>query len=113
MHLRAAEFAEAYTDFFEAFKNYDESGNPRRLNCLKYLILTSMLMKSDINPFDSQEAKPYANDPEIKALTLLIDAFQQNNIEMFVTIFDNNKVLVEYYNKKVVSKKLINIFRTL
>lgn len=92
MHLRAKEFDKAYTDFFEAFKNYDESGNPRRLNCLKYLILNSMLMKSAINPFDSQEAKPYANDPEIKALTLLINAFQNNQMGDFVIIFERNKV---------------------
>ena len=84
MHLREGEFSRAHTDFFEAFKNYDESGSPRweliplthsllflflciilcllisfcyprRLACLKYLVLANMLMKSGINPFDSQE----------------------------------------------------------
>ena len=29
MHLREGEFSKAHTDFFEAFKNYDESGSPR------------------------------------------------------------------------------------
>ena len=29
MHLREGEFSSAHTDFFEAFKNYDESGSPR------------------------------------------------------------------------------------
>ena len=65
MHLRENEYEKAHTDFFEAFKNYDESGSPRRTTCLKYLVLANMLMKSGINPFDSQEAKPYKNDPEI------------------------------------------------
>lgn len=78
---------QAYTDFFEAFKNYDESGNPRRINCLKYLILTSMLLKSAINPFDSPEAKPYKNEEEIKAMTDLIAAFQNNNMNDFERIF--------------------------
>lgn len=55
MHLREGEFEKAHTDFFEAFKNYDESGSPRRTTCLKYLVLANMLMKSGINPFDSQE----------------------------------------------------------
>ncbi|KOB78656.1 putative cop9 signalosome complex subunit, partial [Operophtera brumata] len=45
--------------------------NPRRTTCLKYLVLANMLMKSGINPFDSQEAKPYKNDPEILAMTNL------------------------------------------
>lgn len=57
MHLREGEFEKAHTDFFEAFKNYDESGSPRRTTCLKYLVLANMLMKSGINPFDSQEVK--------------------------------------------------------
>lgn len=59
MHLREGQFDRAHTDFFEAFKNYDESGSPRRITCLKYLVLANMLIKSDINPFDSQEAKPF------------------------------------------------------
>lgn len=46
MHLRENEFDRAHTDFFEAFKNYDESGSPRRTTCLKYLVLANMLMKS-------------------------------------------------------------------
>lgn len=54
MHLREGEYAKSHTDFFEAFKNYDESGCQRRTHCLKYLVLASMLMKSGINPFDSQ-----------------------------------------------------------
>jgi hypothetical protein len=53
-NFREGEFEKAHTDFFEAFKNYDESGSPRRTTCLKYLVLANMLMKSGINPFDSQ-----------------------------------------------------------
>ena len=36
MHLREGEFEKAHTDFFEAFKNYDESGEffkDFRMNC--------------------------------------------------------------------------------
>ena len=42
----------------QAFKNYDEAGSTRRIQCLKYVVLASMLMEQDyINPFDSQEIK--------------------------------------------------------
>ena len=44
----------------------------RRTTCLKYLVLANMLMKSGINPFDSQEAKPYKNNSEILAMTNLV-----------------------------------------
>jgi len=91
MHLREGEFEKAHTDFFEAFKNYDESGSPRRTTCLKYLVLANMLMKSGINPFDSQEAKPYKNDPEILAMTNLVNAYQNNDINDFEKILKQNR----------------------
>ncbi|CAK8676934.1 COP9 signalosome complex subunit 2-like [Clavelina lepadiformis] len=94
MHLREGEYDKAHTDFFEAFKNYDESGSPRRTMCLKYLVLANMLMKSGINPFDSQEAKPYKNDPDILAMTNLVSAYQNNDITAFESIVATNRVSI-------------------
>ncbi|XP_071723201.1 COP9 signalosome complex subunit 2-like, partial [Rutidosis leptorrhynchoides] len=91
MHMAERQWAEAATDFFEAFKNYDEAGNPRRIQCLKYLVLANMLMESQVNPFDGQEAKPYKNDPEIMAMTNLIAAYQRNEILEFEKILKTNK----------------------
>jgi hypothetical protein len=54
MHMALREWELARNDFFDAFKNYDEAGLGRRIQCLKYLILSNMLMNSDISPFDSQ-----------------------------------------------------------
>lgn len=47
-------------------------------------------MKSGINPFDSQEAKPYKNDPEILAMTNLVSAYQNNDICEFEKILRQN-----------------------
>lgn len=48
-------------------------------------------MKSGINPFDSQEAKPYRNDPEILAMTNLVSAYQNNDINEFEKILKQNR----------------------
>lgn len=48
-------------------------------------------MKSDINPFDSQETKPYKNDPRIAAMTDLVDAYQRDDIHRYQTILQHNK----------------------
>lgn len=48
-------------------------------------------MKSGINPFDSQEAKPYKNDPEILAMTNLVQAYQNDDIKEFETILKNHR----------------------
>eukprot|EP00276_Gloeochaete_wittrockiana_P021908 CAMPEP_0184348234 /NCGR_PEP_ID=MMETSP1089-20130417/26409_1 /TAXON_ID=38269 ORGANISM="Gloeochaete wittrockiana, Strain SAG46.84" /NCGR_SAMPLE_ID=MMETSP1089 /ASSEMBLY_ACC=CAM_ASM_000445 /LENGTH=422 /DNA_ID=CAMNT_0026679857 /DNA_START=45 /DNA_END=1310 /DNA_ORIENTATION=- len=91
MHMSEREWERARTDFFEAFKNYDEAGNQRRIQCLKYLVLANMLLQSEINPFDSQEAKPYKNDPEITAMTNLVGAYMRDEIHEFEKILKENR----------------------
>jgi len=82
---------EAQSDFFESFRNYDEAGSLQRIQVLKYLVLTTMLMKSDINPFDSQETKPYKNDPRVSAMTDLVDAYQRDDIQKYESVLQKNK----------------------
>jgi COP9 signalosome complex subunit 2 len=90
MHMASREYESAGKTFFQAFKSYDEAGDPSRLRCLKYLVMASMLHASSINPFDSQEARPYRDDPEIVAMTNLVQAFQSNQIEIFEKILREN-----------------------
>ncbi|KAL5074464.1 hypothetical protein RYX36_013448, partial [Vicia faba] len=71
MHVAERQWAKAATNFFEA-------GNQRLIQCLKYFVLANMLMKSEINLFDGQEAKPYKNVPEILEITNLMEAYQRN-----------------------------------
>lgn len=59
LRLSVEQWDAAQMDFFESFKNYDEAGSPQRIQVLKYLVLANMLTESQINPFDSQETKPY------------------------------------------------------
>ena len=91
----AENWKEAQSDFFESFRNYDEAGSLARITVLKYLVLTTMLMGSDINPFDSQETKPYRNDPRISAMTELVDAYQSNEIHRYEGVLQNNKDLLQ------------------
>lgn len=39
-----------------------------------------MLMGSEIDPFDSQETKPYKNDRQIQAMTNLVVAYQRREV---------------------------------
>jgi COP9 signalosome complex subunit 2 len=84
----------AQSDFFESFKNYDEAGSLQRIQVLKYLVLTTMLTGSDINPFESQETKPYKNDPRIAAMTELVDAYQRDDINQYEKILSNNSEIL-------------------
>lgn len=50
-----------------------------------------MLHVSSINPFDSQEARPYRDDPEIVAMTNLVAAFHNNDIVAFEKVLKQSK----------------------
>lgn len=90
----AENWKEAQSDFFESFRNYDEAGSLQRIQVLKYLVLTTMLTDSNINPFDSQETKPYKNDPRIAAMTELVDSYQRDDIYNYEKILQNNRDLL-------------------
>jgi COP9 signalosome complex subunit 2 len=92
--LRPENWKDAQSDFFESFRNYDEAGSLHRIQVLKYLVLTTMLMGSDINPFDSQETKPYKNDPRIAAMTELVDAYQRDDIDQYGSVLQKNRDLL-------------------
>jgi COP9 signalosome complex subunit 2 len=89
-HMSSQAFERAHQDFFEAFKAYDEAGNSRRTQCLKYLVLANMLDLSDIDPFDSPEAKPYMNNADIVAMTTLRRAYTGKDVAGFEAILRSN-----------------------
>lgn len=91
MHMSQRNFNEASQAFFQAFKSYDEAGDRCRLRCLKYLVMASMLHASSINPFDSHEARAHRDDPEIVAMTNLVQAFHNDDIRKFEQILKKNE----------------------
>jgi COP9 signalosome complex subunit 2 len=102
------EYEEASKTFFQAFKSYDEAGDPSRLRCLKYLVLASMLHASSINPFDSQEARPYRDDPEIVVMTNLVRSFHNNDIQSFERILRNrqNRIMEDEFIREYIEDLL-------
>lgn len=94
MWMGEGNWARATEDFFDSFKNYDEAGSPQRIQVLKYLVLANMLTGSEVNPFDSQETKPYKNDPQIKAMTDLVDAYQRRDVHAAEKILRENRTTI-------------------
>lgn len=68
-------------------------------------------MKSGINPFDSQEAKPYKNDPEILAMTNLVNSYQNNDINEFETILRQHRsnIMADQFIREHIEDLLRNI----
>ncbi|PVF99848.1 PCI-domain-containing protein [Serendipita vermifera] len=91
MWMREKQWEKASEDFFSSFHNYDEAGSPQRIQVLKYLVLAYLLMGSEIDPFDSQETKPYKNNPDIKAVTDLVGAYQRREVHEAEKILRENQ----------------------
>jgi len=89
MFMGEKKWQAAYNEFFEAFKNYQETGNSRAKLMLKYVVVANVLALSSINPFDSREAKVYADDPEIRAVAQLRVAYEQNDIRTIDELLNN------------------------
>lgn len=113
MHMSARKFTLAHSDFFEAFKNYDEAGNNRRIQCLKYVVLANMLELSDIDPFDSPEAKPFKNNTEIVSMTNLRKAYTGRDVKKFELILKENSstIMGDVFIREHI-EELVNQFRS-
>ncbi|CAH0486072.1 unnamed protein product [Peronospora farinosa] len=113
MYLEEKEWMLAYNEFFESFRNYQEAGNSRATRCLKYVVLANMLASSDINPFDSREAKVYHDVEEIGAMLLLRGAYESNDVVQFEKVLRNPKykLLSDPIMKRYLNPLLHNIRR--
>jgi COP9 signalosome complex subunit 2 len=92
MYMSEKSWNKALSEQFEAFKCYQEVGNTRAKSVLKHLAMTSILANSKINPFHSQEAKVYKDDPEIIAMMGLRLAYESNNMQEVQRIITDKKV---------------------
>jgi len=93
MLLMEKDWGQASHELFEAFKSYQEVGNPKAKQILKYVVLASILAKSELNPFDNLEAKVYKEDKDILIFSNLRTAFEQKNTK------ELNRTLNENLNK--------------
>jgi COP9 signalosome complex subunit 2 len=91
MHMSEGNWDDAYNELYEAFRNYQEAGNVRAKDCLKYVVLASMLALSDINPFAAREAKVFSEDPEIIAMSDLRMSLESNDLGRFERILKNKQ----------------------
>ena len=110
MHMAERQWKEAATDFFESFKSYDEAGQSP-YSRLKYLVLANMLMESEVNPFDAQEARPFRTDPEVVAVMSLVSAYQRNSISEFEALLKahHHQIMEDMFIRDYIEDLLIRI----
>lgn len=92
MMMQNADWAGANDQLSEAFRLYQQAGqNIRAKSCLKYVALTSMLSRSEINPFDAREAKVFERDADVVAMTRLRMHLQDSDLQRFEQVLSDKK----------------------
>ena len=111
MYMGDGAWDAAYNEFYEGFRAYQEAGNARAKDCLKYVVLANMLASSDINPFDSREAKVYKDEPEITAMIELRSAYELKDVGAFEKLLrePRNRIVTDPLIMQYVEPLLRNI----
>jgi COP9 signalosome complex subunit 2 len=94
LHMEQHNYKEAYAAFFEAFNFFEESYFRLKIPCLKYIVVATMLMLGEISPFADAQAKTLQNNPEIKPMADLLNAYQHNEINRVEKILKDNKTVI-------------------
>ena len=85
MHFR--KWTNAYNEFFDAFKAYEEAGQrDSAKSCVKYLVLANIVARGEVNPFAAREIAAYSQYSDIEAMKNLRDAFHNFELEKFEAI---------------------------
>lgn len=118
-------YEKARLEFYECFKNFDETGSPLKKKILKYLTLCSMLAENEVNPFESQETQTYSQLPEYSNLLLLIKCYDEVDLNGFNEIIKKLEVendplahdeIFKYASTRILdnlrSKLLLNLLKS-
>lgn len=88
MYVCYRDWQSAFQTFSAAFRYYNEGGDPRRINCLKYLVLTCLLSGSDVDLFAAPETREYEEVAEIVPFSGLVKAYRRNDVQRFLSTAD-------------------------
>ena len=92
MYMAEKKWQEALEQFQGSFKSLVECGSVRAKTLLKYVILASLLARAEFDVLSTQEAKIFASDPEIIAMTTMKTGFIGNDINAIQEVLADKSV---------------------
>ena len=92
MFMAEKKWKNALEQFQDSFKSHVESGSSRAKALLKYVILASLLAKSEVDVLSTNEAQIFKADPEIIGMTTLRQGFEKNDIALIQNVLNDNNI---------------------
>ena len=77
------DFRTARAKFYDAFTAFNELGSDKRIKCLPYCSLASMLLHEVVSIFMAPEVMNFKNHPVVAPLAQLNEAYQRSDIVLF------------------------------
>eukprot|EP00009_Paramoeba_aestuarina_P003161 CAMPEP_0201510912 /NCGR_PEP_ID=MMETSP0161_2-20130828/3445_1 /ASSEMBLY_ACC=CAM_ASM_000251 /TAXON_ID=180227 /ORGANISM="Neoparamoeba aestuarina, Strain SoJaBio B1-5/56/2" /LENGTH=472 /DNA_ID=CAMNT_0047906189 /DNA_START=106 /DNA_END=1524 /DNA_ORIENTATION=+ len=90
IHMLDNNWGLAFTDFFEAFRSFNDRADSRAVQCLKYVLVAAMLKPGpEIDPFTESNTKSHEEDAQIKVMKELLYANRAGNVILFEKILQS------------------------
>jgi hypothetical protein len=111
--MRERKFAEAAKFLVEAVKNWDACRRTQETqDCIKLMVVSSLLSTSKVNPFDDQVAASHLGTPAVKAFERVTkDVLSKNADSFLVNIkpLQREEIVKEYLPllKRLIQKRFI------
>ena len=92
MYMSEKRWDAALDEFRASFQCLVESGNSKAQTMLKYVILATILSGTDVDQLSTNEAKIYAQDPEIIGMTQLKNGVETDNIDTIQRVLADKSI---------------------
>lgn len=92
MFMSEKKWDKALRQFWDCYIIMSESGSPRAITVLKYVILAQLLSQSTTDFMTQQEAQVHKGNEEIIAMLDLKDGFLNNDINKILAVTQNRKI---------------------
>ena len=109
-------YAEASNSFYRAMGYYDDTGNQDGAEkALRYRLVAEMLKpkdpKKNVDPFAEARSKIYMSRPNVVVFYNAYQAFQKQDVQKFIIIFDSEPIFSEDNFLKHFREELISTLR--
>lgn len=101
--MYSEDYKNANKYFQDAFRHYNDSGDTRRVNILVKFVISSILSKSEVNPFQSSDIQGFLKLGSIKLLMNMRNAIQENNVSKYNVIIESTDFSTSFLGQKFLS----------
>lgn len=110
LNAEEKDFKTAFSYFYEAFENYDSVSSDRAVHCLKYMLLSKIMMNTPEEVRGITEGKPGERHkgPALEAMLAVASAHQQRSLHDFEAALAKHEA--QLTSDKIISRHLASLY---